>query len=227
MADTTLRFRQPAKPLSNFEKAIQASAGNPATFRSEFDALNAGFESAAAKSSNRVARDILEMKADAAGIPYAEAYKAAGSDLTNTDAIIKAYQGIPNQPVTQTGGDEGGGEEGGTTLDYSQGSQDSRQKADDVLSSVDDIVAKVLAGIPDYGAIIEQMRQDFATSQRTLAANMSIANKTPNLQIQPASGIPQTAGTQSFRRRQGQFNAGAAGTVLAGLNLGQPSMMNV
>ena len=190
-------------------------------------AESAGFKSPEAQSSNRMARDILEMKASAANIPYAEAYKAAGPDLTNTDAIIKAYQGIPNQPVTQTGGEEGGGEEGGTTLDYSQGSQDSRQKSDDVLSSVDDIVAKVLAGIPNYGAMIEQMKQDFATSQRTLAANMSIANKTPNLQIQPASGTSDTAGTQSFRRRQGQFNAGAAGTVVAGLNLGQPSMMNV
>jgi len=187
-------------------------------------AESAGFKSPEAQSSNRMARDILEMKASAAGIPYAEAYKAAGPDLTNTDAIIKAYQGIPNQPVTPTGGgesgggEEGGGEEGGGT-DYSG-------EASGIVSSTDDLVAKILAGIPDYSAQMQQLRDDMAASQRTLAANMSIASRTPNLQIQPASGTPDTAGTQSFRRRQRQFGK-TAGTVLAGLNLGQPNTMNV
>ena len=184
----------------------------------------AGFKSPEAQSSNRMARDILEMKADAAGIPYAEAYKAAGSDLTNTDAIIKAYQGIPNQPVTPPGGDGGGGGGGGDGGDG--GGSDYRDDADDIVSSTDDLVAKILAGIPDYSAQMQQLRDDMAASQRTLAANMSIASRTPNLQIQPASGTPDTAGTQSFRRRQRQFGK-TAGTVLAGLNLGQPNTMNV
>jgi hypothetical protein len=185
-------------------------------------AESAGFKSPEAQSSNRMARDILEMKASAAGIPYAEAYKAAGSDLTNTDAIIKAYQGIPNQPVQQQQQEETK-DPGPPTVKPTEQSEQYKSDADKILAGIE----ALLGGLPDYGAEMKQMREDFAQSQRTLAANMSMSQKTPNLQIQPASGTPQTGGTQSFRRRPRQFGGGAAGTVLAGLNLGQPSMMNV
>ena len=185
-------------------------------------AESAGFKSPEAQSSNRMARDILEMKASAAGIPYAEAYKAAGSDLTNTDAIIKAYQGIPNQPVQQQQ-QQAAPESTAPTVTPTTKSQQYTSDADKILAGIE----ALLGGLPDYGAEMKQMREDFAQSQRTLAANMSMSQKTPNLQIQPASGTPQTGGTQSFRRRPRQFGGGAAGTVLAGLNLGQPSMMNV
>jgi len=185
-------------------------------------AESAGFKSPEAQSSNRMARDILEMKASAAGIPYAEAYKAAGPDLTNTDAIIKAYQGIPNQPVQQQQ-QQAAPESTAPTATPTTKSQQYTSDADKILAGIE----ALLAGLPDYGAEMKQMREDFAQSQRTLAANMSMSQKTPNLQIQPASGTPQTGGTQSFRRRPRQFGGGAAGTVLAGLNLGQPSMMNV
>ena len=103
MADTALRFaflgQQSAKPLSNFEKAMQASAGNPATFRSEFDALNAGFGSAAAQMQNRMMRNQLEEKATRLGIPLSEAYTKAGSDLTNTQALQNAWNQLTAPPV--------------------------------------------------------------------------------------------------------------------------------
>lgn len=103
MADTALRFaflgQQSAKPLSNFEKAMQASAGNPATFRSEFDALNAGFGSAAAQMQNRMMRNQLEEKATRLGIPLSEAYAKAGGDLTNTQALQNAWNQLTTPPV--------------------------------------------------------------------------------------------------------------------------------
>jgi len=102
MADTALRFaflgRQSAKPLSNFEKAMQASAGNPATFRSEFDALNAGFGSAAAQMQNRIMRNQLEEKATRLGVPLSEAYAKAGGDLTNTQALQNAWNQLTAPP---------------------------------------------------------------------------------------------------------------------------------
>jgi len=109
MADTALRFaflgQQPAKPLSNFEKAMQASAGNPATFRSEFDALNAGFSSTAAQMQNRIMRNQLEEKAARLGVSNQQAYALAGSDLTNTQALQNAWNRLTGPgpaPVQQT-----------------------------------------------------------------------------------------------------------------------------
>ena len=63
-------------------------------------------------------------------------------------------------------------------------------------------------------------------SQATMAANMSRSGRQANLQIAPASGTPQTAGTQTFRRRGAQF--APVGALLGGLNIGsQLSTLNV
>jgi len=63
-------------------------------------------------------------------------------------------------------------------------------------------------------------REKAATLQRAVsAANMARAGQTPNLQIQPASGTPRTAGTQSFRR----FRGGPAGAILSGIS----SVLNI
>jgi len=47
----------------------------------------------------------------------------------------------------------------------------------------------------------------------TSAANQSRQGQTTNLQIQPASSTPKTAGTQPFKRRQLQFNPQTYGAV--------------
>ncbi len=47
----------------------------------------------------------------------------------------------------------------------------------------------------------------------TSAANQARQGQTANLQIQPASGTPKTAGTQPFKRRQLQFNPQTYGAV--------------
>jgi hypothetical protein len=114
-------------------------------------------------------------------------------------------------------------EETTPTVEKTEASQTYTSDADKILAGIQDLIG----GLPDYSAEMRQLREDMAISQRTLAANLSRTNQTPNLQIQPASGTPTTGGTQGFRRRQYQFMPGAAGAVLAGLNLGQPSMMNV
>ena len=63
-------------------------------------------------------------------------------------------------------------------------------------------------------------------SQATLAANMARSQQTPNLQIQPASGTPQTAGTQGFRRRQTTTTSNRS-TALGSLNINSSNLMNV
>ena len=47
----------------------------------------------------------------------------------------------------------------------------------------------------------------------TSAANQSSQGQTANIQIQPASSTPKTAGTQPFKRRQLQFNPQTYGAV--------------
>lgn len=47
----------------------------------------------------------------------------------------------------------------------------------------------------------------------TSAANQARQGQTANLQIQPASSTPKTAGTQPFKRRQLQFNPQTYGAV--------------
>lgn len=94
-------------------------------------------------------------------------------------------------------------------------------QADKIVASFEDAQKRA----EEAAKLQEQLR---IKSQGTLVANMARSQMTPNLQIQPASGTPQTAGTQSFRRRQSQFTPrGEAGAVLAGLNLGQSNMLNV
>jgi hypothetical protein len=201
---------QPQGPVLSFAEQM-----------AEKTAKDAGFASAADMTINRTVRNQVEAKAAAAGMPLEEAYKLAGPDLTNTAALQEAWNQIPAQwsaPAQQAAP-----ESTAPTATPTTKSQQYTSDADKILAGIE----ALLAGLPDYGAEMKQMREDFAQSQRTLAANMSMSQKTPNLQIQPASGTPQTGGTQSFRRRPRQFGGGAAGTVLAGLNLGQPSMMNV
>jgi hypothetical protein len=71
--------------------------------------------------------------------------------------------------------------------------------------------------------LAEEMR---IKSQATVAANMARSQQTPNLQIQPASGTPDTAGTQGFKRRKGSL-VGSAAQALASLNIGSSNLMNV
>ena len=73
---------------------------------------------------------------------------------------------------------------------------------------------------------VKLREQMFIQSQTTAAANMARAGKTPNLQIQPASGTPEMAGTQGFRRRKQQFNQLSSGGLSA-LNIQTPSTLNV
>ena len=71
--------------------------------------------------------------------------------------------------------------------------------------------------------LAEEMR---IKSQATAAANMARSQQAPNLQIEPASGTPDTAGTQGFKRRKGPQLA-AKGAALSALNIGSSNLMNV
>jgi hypothetical protein len=70
--------------------------------------------------------------------------------------------------------------------------------------------------------IAEQAR---ITGNRTAAANQARSNQAPNLQIQPASSTPTTAGTNAFRirKRQGSKQKQLASS----LNIGQSNTLNI
>ena len=70
--------------------------------------------------------------------------------------------------------------------------------------------------------IAEQTRvRNFATQ----TANQARSGQAPNLQIQPASSTPTTAGTQPFKRRRDQFKIKPP--TYSGLSISKSGMVNV
>ena len=186
----------------------------------EKEAQAAGFSSVSAQTQNRIMRNQLEEKATRLGVPIADAYALAGSDLTNTRALQEAWNSLTGPPVDPP---TDGGDDPPVDDPVDEG-PDWNQLSNEIMAGVQGLLSKM----PNYGEELAKLREEMVKGQQTLAANLANSYQTPNLQIQPASSTSSnTAGTQAFRRRSQQFNTGAAGTVLAGLNLGQPSMMNV
>ena len=68
-------------------------------------------------------------------------------------------------------------------------------------------------------------QEEARVSAATSAANQSRQGQTANLQIQPASSTPQTAGTQPFKRRKDQFKI--TKPAYSGLSISQSGMVNV
>lgn len=101
--------------------------------------------------------------------------------------------------------------------------------ADAILEMADKLVAQMNdQAYMSQLASAEQARIQEQAS-RTLAANLARSNMMPNLQIQPATGVTRTGGTQSFRRRNDQFNlqpSGALGTI-SGLSASSPAIINI
>jgi hypothetical protein len=63
-------------------------------------------------------------------------------------------------------------------------------------------------------------------SQAAMASNLAMSQRTPNLQISPASQTPQTAGTQPFKRRKLQMMQPGS-QILSGLNIGTSNLLNI
>jgi len=204
---------------AGYNKAVQQAA--------EEQAKSAGFASVAAQDANRQMRNQLEMKAQMAGMPVQEAYNLVQGDLTDTKALQEAWNKIPAQytPAAAPAPTPAAAPEAPKP---SAESERYRAEAEGYMKQATDMLNQFKIEqqrSAEAAALQEKLR---IQSQATLAANMARAGQTPNLQIQPASGTPQTAGTQSFRRRSTQFApTTAAGSVLAGLNLGQTGMVNV
>jgi len=71
----------------------------------------------------------------------------------------------------------------------------------------------------DEAARVERERIATLTAAAR-SGNERIAGRSANLQIQPASTTPQTAGTQPFKRRKLQFNTpnyGGVGSIMSGI----------
>jgi len=209
-------------------RAGRSAAPQQVSFLSpDYGAIQAGFKSAADQQANRMMRNQLEMKAAQAGVSNEEAYKLVEGPLTSTSALQEAWNKLPGTTVQKQTIDPGPPATDNTKQGPSQ-SDIYKQQADEAMAAAQKILDEFRIEqrrSQEAAALAEKMR---IQSQQTLAANMARSQMTPNLQIQPASGTPQTGGTQSFRRRQSQFTPrGEAGAVLAGLNLGQSNMLNV
>ena len=217
------RFGQPkqAQP-GTLAYAMQQTGGDLQKARAEYDAYQAGFSSVADQQANRMMRNQLEMKAQAAGVPLEQAYGMVQGDLTNTAALQEAWNKLPATPVTPPPQDPIVKKE--ETTDKAD---EITQQAEDTLSAADQM--KIL--LDDWErrqkAAAEEAERIRIQSQKTFAANMERANMTPNLQIMPATGTPDVAGTQGFKSRRRQAGPGIVGSILAGLNLGQSTAMNV
>ena len=68
-------------------------------------------------------------------------------------------------------------------------------------------------------------QEEARVSAATSAANQARQGQAANLQIQPASSTPQTAGTQAFKRRKDQFKI--TKPAYSGLSISQSGMVNV
>ena len=84
----------------------------------------------------------------------------------------------------------------------------------------------------DYTAMLQKEADARAAAQEkarvsaaTSAANQARQGQAANLQIQPASSTPQTAGTQAFKRRKDQFKI--TKPAYSGLSISQSGMVNV
>ena len=86
-------------------------------------------------------------------------------------------------------------------------SQAYRNEADDILASV------------------QSMLDAFKIDQATMASNLAMSQRVPNLQISPASQIPQTAGTQPFKRRRLMMQS--ASPISSSLNIGLSNSLNI
>ena len=64
-----------------------------------------------------------------------------------------------------------------------------------------------------------------AKSKAIAAANQSRSGQTANLQIQPASSTPKTAGTQTFKKRS--ITSNRKQQLTSGINLGTSSLLNI
>lgn len=101
-----------------------------------------------------------------------------------------------------------------------------RNEANDYLKQAQDLIDQFKIGMSQALAAQKLSEEMQIKSQTTAAANMARSQMTPNLQIQPASGTPQTAGTQVFKRRKGP-QPSTGGTTLSALNIATPSTLNV
>ena len=112
-------------------------------------------------------------------------------------------------------------------VESTEASKENVSEAATILAGID----KLLGEIRDENIRAEKAREEAAEraaeAQRTYAANMAISQRTPNLQIMPGGQPSNLAGTQGFKVRKSAPLGASVSSILAGLNLGQSSMMNV
>lgn len=200
------------------------SAPRPKTQVSAADraAQAAGFANAAEQQANRQMRNQLEMKAAMAGISNQEAYKLVKGPLTNTGALQEAWNkiGTGGRPAPAPAPKAAPAPRpSAESTRYRDEAANYMRQAQEMLNQFK--IEQQRAA--EAARLAEEMR---IKSQASLAANMARSQQTPNLQIQPASGTPQTAGTQPFKRRRGDMMTTTPGGLSA-LNIASPSTLNV
>lgn len=197
--------------------ARKAQANAPTQFQ-----IQTGFKDQAAQDLNRALRNQIEQKAASVGMSNQAAYGMAKGNLTDNSVLQDVWNRIG----------QGGAKAPPPTPKAAPAPQPSpesdryRKEAESYMKQAQDMLNQFKIEqqrAAEAARLAEEMR---IKSQATAAANMARSQQAPNLQIEPASGTPDTAGTQGFKRRKGP-QLMTKGSPFSALNIGSSNLMNV
>jgi hypothetical protein len=92
-------------------------------------------------------------------------------------------------------------------------------------SAVSKMTQEYIAMLQKEADAKAKAEEEARVSAATSAANQARQGQTANLQIQPASSTPKTAGTQTFKKRSIASNRKQQ--LTSGINLGTSSLLNI
>ena len=206
----------------------------------EKEAQAAGFSSVSAQTQNRIMRNQLEEKATRLGVPLADAYALAGSDLTNTQALQEAWNkltGPPADPPTGGGDEEPSDPFNEQIKKLTEQFDAYRKESQAALDAANQKVAQMQSDMARQQSSAEQQRRE-TELQRQLAIQSQVYSERQaqqsaerggaqaRLKIASDSRPDQAGGTSAFKRRRDRLSIAPLQTT-AGINAPARSVLNV
>ena len=193
----------------------------------------AGFSSVSEQTQNRIMRNQLEEKATRLGVPLADAYALAGSDLTNTQALQEAWNSLtgpaPPPPVHDPAPDPPKDPQEELLEKYraeSKAYMDAAQKK--LQDTQNEMLQQQKAAQLQRQLAIESQKysQQQAQIQAERQAKSSAERGGAQASLKIASDSKQTGGTSAFKRRRDQMSIYPLQTT-AGINAPARSVLNI
>ena len=203
----------------------------------EEEAKKAGFSSAADQTQNRIMRNQLEEKATRLGVPLADAYALAGSDLTNTRALQEAWNSLtgpeppppiydpapvdpPKDPLEELLNKYRA--ESKAYMDAAQKKLQDTQNQMLQQQKAAELQRKLAIESQKYSQ--QQAQQAQIQAERQAKSSAERGGAQASLKI--ASDSKQTGGTSAFKRRRDQMSIYPLQTT-AGINAPARSVLNI